>query len=303
MNRMFLHKTVFIAGSEKNAGKTTFLNYLLRRVRPVTTPAFLSIGVDGETRDLVFGTQKPRIFTEPGDFLVTTGEMLDLSDGLFELREVFPFRTALGRIVAAKTLRSGHVELVGPETNDQLAGILSYLRAREGIDTILVDGAAGRITQVAAESSADDPRSRSTIAGSFAYVLKVTPGNLNTAVDKLKRLTIMEDIPAFEPAGVKGKTFFVRGALTRQRADSIPDDAVNLVIDDFTKIFLDWRRLKRLAGKNKLHFRQKYDLLCAVLVLHDVSREDFLRISGNSMDAGRLFFNPYQDAGKGAGAA
>ena len=122
-------RTVFIVGSAKNAGKTTFLNYALSRLRPRGAVGFLSIGVDGEERDLVFGTPKPSIRAEAGDLLVTSDRMLQASELGWELLEAFPGSTVLGRLVLARVRRGGTVELCGPANNERLAPVLDAWRA------------------------------------------------------------------------------------------------------------------------------------------------------------------------------
>ncbi|MBR4980513.1 MAG: hypothetical protein IKY05_03315, partial [Bacteroidales bacterium] len=55
-------KSLSIVGLEKNTGKTVCLNYILERL-PSTgySVAVTSIGIDGESKDQVTGTQKPEI--------------------------------------------------------------------------------------------------------------------------------------------------------------------------------------------------------------------------------------------------
>ena len=56
----FRDRTTFILGSDKNVGKTTFLNLALSRLRTAgCRPAYLTIGVDGEKFDLISGARKP----------------------------------------------------------------------------------------------------------------------------------------------------------------------------------------------------------------------------------------------------
>ncbi|MFO7674212.1 MAG: hypothetical protein R6V74_10935, partial [Lutibacter sp.] len=142
ITEQLLNKTTFLVGNKKNAGKTTFLNYALAQVREVVRPAFFTIGIDGEPSDLIFDTPKPKVYTEIGDYVVTSGLMINKSDALFEIIHVFPYKTVLGRLVLAKTLRSGSIELVGSEDNKQLDEIVDYLRNEEHIKTIVIDGAA-----------------------------------------------------------------------------------------------------------------------------------------------------------------
>jgi hypothetical protein len=144
-----VNKTTFLVGNKKNAGKTTFLNYALTQLREVVQPAFFTIGIDGEANDLIFDTPKPKIYTETGDYVVTSSLMINKSDALFEIIHVFPYKTVLGRLALAKTLRSGTIELVGSEDNKQLAEIITHLRNEEHIKTMVIDGAASRVTQVA----------------------------------------------------------------------------------------------------------------------------------------------------------
>ena len=48
------YKSISFVGMEKNAGKTQTLNYVLSRLRTFSkTIAITSIGVDGETTDIV----------------------------------------------------------------------------------------------------------------------------------------------------------------------------------------------------------------------------------------------------------
>src|SRR4030065_941498 len=131
ITEQLINKTTFLVGNKKNAGKTTFLNYALTQLREVVQPAFFTIGIDGEANDLIFDTPKPKIYTETGDYVVTSGLMINKSDALFEIIHVFPYKTVLGRLVLAKTLRSGNIELVGSEDNKQLAEIVDYLRNEE----------------------------------------------------------------------------------------------------------------------------------------------------------------------------
>ncbi len=276
-------RTVFITGSEKNAGKTTFLNYALRSLRGETSPAFLTIGIDGETKDIIFGNPKPQIYTEPGDFLITTDSMISRSGGVFEIREVFPFRTVLGRLVLLKTLRGGFVELVGPEDNHQLSQVIRHLKEEEGCGTILIDGAVNRITQVAAGLDAG-----------FVFVSKISRQNFKSGTEKIKKLSILEKIPKLPENTDVSSAWFHKGALTETTMLSIPPDAKTVVIDDFTKIFLSLNQLKDLQNKKELFFRDVFDLLFIVANLAEVEKEEFLQSVEGYGITDKIVFNPYQ---------
>ena len=57
------YKTLSIVGMAKNAGKTTALNYLIEEADDEGIRlGITSTGRDGETQDLVTGTEKPKVF-------------------------------------------------------------------------------------------------------------------------------------------------------------------------------------------------------------------------------------------------
>ena len=207
-------RVTFIIGSKKNAGKTAFLNYALESLRPETGLAYLSVGVDGERTDAIFGHPKPQVRARKGDLLVTAETALPHSEASFEILNVYPSRTALGRLVLLRTLREGRVELIGPENNTQLSGILADLEKHKAA-TILVDGAVDRITQAASHKKAH-----------LVYVAKVEPENLQSALDTIKLLYAASKAPKYSnceqlfaaegPAILRqGDRVLIRGAVTR----------------------------------------------------------------------------------------
>jgi uncharacterized NAD-dependent epimerase/dehydratase family protein len=67
-----LGKTLGIAGTAKNTGKTTTLQAVVRAIRRSGTGVYLtSIGYDGEEVDTVTGLPKPKVVVEEGDMVAT----------------------------------------------------------------------------------------------------------------------------------------------------------------------------------------------------------------------------------------
>ena len=61
------YKVLSIVGMAKNAGKTTALNYILEEAMDEgMLLGVTSTGRDGESSDLVTGTEKPRVFLDAG---------------------------------------------------------------------------------------------------------------------------------------------------------------------------------------------------------------------------------------------
>jgi len=278
-------KTTFLVGNKKNAGKTTFLNYALKQVREVVAPTFFTIGIDGETSDLIFETPKPRVYTEIGDFVVTSDLMINKSDALFEIMHVFPYRTVLGRLVLAKTLRSGTVELVGSEDNKQLAEIVTFLKEEEQINSIIIDGAASRATQVASINNSN-----------FYYLIKLDQRSINADINKFKTIALISKFKCIDDIEkVEEKLVFeLKGALTESKLTQIPENCDVLLIDDFTKIFLTYSQIVELKSKLEIVYKIQYKLNSFVVILKDIIKEDFMKLLEQHTIKETILFNPYE---------
>jgi hypothetical protein len=276
-------RTVFIVGSRKNAGKTTFLNYAMNRLRGGGALGALSVGVDGESRDLIFGNPKPQVRAEKGDLLLCSDTALKAADLHCEILNVYPFRTAIGRPVLVRALRPGRAEISGPENNDQLAEILADMR-RHGAGTVFVDGAVDRITQAASAGRA-----------AFVYVAKVEPDNLDSSAAAIKLVWSASGVPLCR-AGEKlpEPVFIIDGALTAGRVPGKDVKRGTLVIEDPTKVFLGWQQWVELRSRFELRFGAKPELAAFIVNLCNVSRHDFEKKLALPALAERIIYNPYE---------
>lgn len=273
-------KTTFIVGNAKNAGKTTFLNYMLPLIRVSGNPfLYSSIGVDGEDFDSITNQRKPQIQAMKGDLVLSTNKALQNKG--FQIVEAFPFNTAAGQIVMGKATRQTKIELIGPEDNTSLSSILGLIKSRHQINTILIDGAVNRLTQL---SSAVNPV--------YVYIAKVDSRNINELTSELKRLSLFNEIPVWDNS--VPDAFEVKGALTETRLKEISVSMKTLVINDFTKIFLTLRGCQNLIQTRKIYFKYRIPMMFCVLNIKDISRqhcEELLSKIGLSID---ILFNPYQ---------
>jgi len=279
--RTLKDRTVFIVGSKKNAGKTTFLNYAMSRLRSAGRLGALSVGVDGETLDQVFGSPKPQVKALPGDLLLCAETSLGNADLHYEILNVYPFRTAIGRPVLVRALRPGRAEISGPENNSQLGEILADMR-RHGAGTVFIDGAVDRITQVAEGEKA-----------AFVYVAKVEPENLDSSCSAIKLMWAANAAPLWKAgARTAEPVTFIQGALTPGKIPPKPT-AGTLVAEDPTKIFLSWADWQQLNARFELRFARKPDLAAFIVNLYNVSRADFERKLGSAAPLARMIYNPY----------
>ena len=278
--QQFYKNTTFIVGNDKHTGKTTFLKYALMNLRERGyRPAYMSIGVDGEGYDFLHGTSKPTIIVQPGDIVVTSAHCLESSDAAYQILNVFPQVTVLGRMALVNIARSGFVELTGPENNQQLSAILDYIQNETEADTFLVDGAVNRLSQVSSNQSAG-----------FVMVMKVTASNLIQAAEQIRLLHLLIDLPS------RGNcdSMPITGALTESRLKAIPEDCKAISILDFTRVFLSYEQMQSLCDKYSVSIKNKFILRYFIVNLFDVDKAAFAKMLDDNIRQ-HVVFNPFME--------
>ena len=138
--------SVSIVGMAKNTGKTTCLNYIIERLYAEGKKiALTSIGVDGEERDVLYDTPKPRIVLHKGMVFVTSEKDFSECEFPAEILSMSERSTPLGRLVTARAKGSGKVVISGPSDSAWLQEVLSEL-PKFGVEITLVDGALSRMS-------------------------------------------------------------------------------------------------------------------------------------------------------------
>jgi hypothetical protein len=301
----FLGRVSFISGPGKNSGKTTFMNRaacLARRAAlesGLPPPALLTVGYDGETRDYLSGARKPSVPVEAGDLFVSAERFLREGGSSPEILDAAPGRSALGRLCVARAHRAGAVALVGPESNAQLDWLLGRIVDGGLSSCALVDGAVNRITQLAGRPDA-----------TLIYSLRIDRAGLESSLIKIRRMALLMDLPlAAEPpaadplASSAEGGFAFKGALTADGLSLVPEQARRLVVDDFTKIFLDYSALTALLRERSLLVRSRPRFGAFSLITRGLADDLVLeRLEGLSIQ-GRpigeyLGFNPYAETVK-----
>lgn len=138
------YKSISFVGMEKNAGKTQTLNYVLGRLRTFYNIklALTSIGVDGETVDIVTSSSKPEIEIYPDTTFITSQALYAQKEIVSAIEEISKETTALGKLITAKAITRGKVLLGGPSNNKSLKEFIEKLTQTH--DITLVDGALSR---------------------------------------------------------------------------------------------------------------------------------------------------------------
>ncbi len=220
------YKTISIVGMAKNVGKTTTLNYILKSFFQIKKIGLTSIGMDGELKDTVTSTMKPRIYIESGTIVATSARCLSNCDFTIQILETTNISTPLGEIVIVKALSDGYALVAGPSYNKQIRGIFDIF-LKYGVDKILIDGAINRM------SSADSYISEATIlctGASYSSQINNVVANTSHFVDLLS-LNVIDNF-------------------TEKLANKLMTEAqVSLIYDDFS--------FKKLTMKTALNSSKK----------------------------------------------
>lgn len=262
------YKSISFVGMEKNAGKTQTLNYVLSRLRTFSkTIALTSIGVDGETLDIVTSTSKPEIEIYPNTTFITSQALYPQREIVSAIEEMSTQTTALGRLIKAKAITQGKILLAGPSDTVNLKKLIEKLE--KNTDLILIDGALSRksfgspsITQAMILSTGASLSASLNVVvkkTKFIYQMTQLPQYEGKHADQLQQIEngiyaiidegiIDLEIPSLmmidkykDKIFTYGKRLFVAGALNDKfvqllKIQKNPQE-IEIIIKDFTKIF------------------------------------------------------------------
>lgn len=138
------YKTLSIVGMAKNAGKTTALNFLIEEAMDEGVRlGITSTGRDGETQDLVTGTEKPRVYLDTDTIVSVPSQLYELADAGLEILKKTSYSTAIGELLICRVADAGYVQIAGPvmtaETKKLCDDMFGF-----GCDLIMIDGAIDR---------------------------------------------------------------------------------------------------------------------------------------------------------------
>jgi len=252
------YTSVSIIGMAKNVGKTTTLNYLVESFNQNRTRlALTSIGRDGESIDVVTGTQKPKIFIQKGTMIATAEALLGFCDITKEILLTTEINTPLGRIIIVRALSDGFVQLGGPSITSQMSALL-VLFEELGADKVIVDGALNRKTL------ASPSVTEATILCTGASLDR----NLHTVVEETQHLVSLLTLPKLDDKEILAELehvkdekvtkqenyIYIRGAVSDAFINNLVMSGthlkgVYLIAEDASKIFIKPDTYKKLMVK------------------------------------------------------
>lgn len=281
------YKTLSIVGMAKNAGKTTALNYLIEEADDeAITLGITSTGRDGETQDLVTGTEKPKVFLYEDTIVSVPTQLYDLAEAGLEIVRKSEYRTSIGDLLLCRVADSGYVQIAGPVATMHTKKMCEEM-FEMGCELILIDGAIDRKSIASPETSdaiilstgAVLSRSMKKVIEDTAHIIELyslpeleastarTLIEANMTKDKILIIRGAEVEVLDLTTGLGASRFideaiddatdyvYIPGAFTNSViADINPSKLkrVNFVLKDPTKIFInpmDWGRMRKRKFK------------------------------------------------------
>lgn len=276
------YPSVSIVGMAKNAGKTECLNHILRETQSKAYKlGVTSIGVDGESKDIVTETGKPEITLSEGTLFVTSEKHYAMRRMTSEVVDVSPRHTSLGRLVTARVVTGGKIMLSGPPDTATLREVITDLHCR-GASTVLIDGALSRLSlsspavadaMVLATGAAVAPGISNIVEKTkFVYDLISLEEVDEKSAQSLRHIRsgiwAIDDDDNLHDLGVRtafmlesakerffdyGTKFFVAGAVTDKLLEFLRKqkrcDGTTLIMRDFTRLFSTPQNYRSFIGK------------------------------------------------------
>lgn len=187
------YKTLSIVGMAKNAGKTTAMNFLIEEAMDEGIAlGITSIGRDGESQDVVTGTEKPKIYLDQDTIVTVPTQLYDLADAGLEILKKTKYSTPMGDLLICRVADSGYVQIAGPpaamDTKRVCEEMMQY-----GCELILIDGAIDR-------KSIASPETSDAIILSTGAVLS---RSMRKVVDETAHIVNLYSIPELEEGDVR----------------------------------------------------------------------------------------------------
>ncbi|MBE6989620.1 MAG: hypothetical protein E7426_02605 [Ruminococcaceae bacterium] len=288
-------RTMSIVGMCKNAGKTTVLNWLLAHSGRERVLGLTSIGRDGESTDVVTGTEKPSIFVPSGTLIATARDMLRLGDITLEVLMTTGIPTPVGEVVIVRARSDGYVQLAGPSITTQLKTVSRHFFDL-GADQSIIDGALGR-KSLGARAVAEGVI-LCTGASYHMSMEKVVADTVN--IYRIMNIPRAETLPA-ETEGTLADALkqngeaLISGALTDSMVVPLLRSGLlrggRLVVKDPSKVLLSTDTLDKLAARSvALETEEAARTLC--VTINPVSaygwrfdKDAFLRAMSEAVDA------------------
>jgi RecA/RadA recombinase len=264
-----------VAGYGKGSGKTTFFNAALVEAQKHGPVGAFTIGFEGAKAS----PSITRVW--PGDVVITTVALARAAEARLEVLEVLGGRSAIGPLCVARAVRGGTASLVGPEHFSQLASAIEFVQGNGLVESILIDGAAGRLTQAGAIPNAQ-----------LVYCARADSANIKRVAMHIEMISALAALPLDDGEMPLADSMQINGPLTAALIETIPAEITRLSIDAFCDCFLDEATFRRMSKRFAISVRRRVPLLGFVVALMNVRRNTFLEAAPTI--SGAIVFNPLE---------
>jgi len=267
--------TVF-TGFGKGSGKTVLFGAAVAEAQRTGPVGIFTIGFDGAN------DKSPVIKLKPKDVIITSVPLARAAYAVLDIVETLPGRSAIGRLCLARAVRAGVAAPVGPEHFSQLVSAIDFIRQNKLVNSVLIDGAAGRITQVSALPDSQ-----------FLYCARADVANYQRVAENIELISALLSLP-LDDSGQKDTDCKLRveGPLTMPILESIPKGITQISIGAFSDCFLDAASFGRTSRRYKISVRRHVPLLGFVVALRNLNREVFLDAVPSA--SSKIVFNPFE---------
>lgn len=260
------YKSISVVGMAKNAGKTECLKYILENFKYRGEQlAITSIGVDGESKDIVFDSPKPELTFYENMWVLTSETHYRQRKAVAEILNISQEQTAMGRLVLSNIIVPGKMIISGPSHTRGLIKFIQEVPSK----TVLIDGALSRM------SLASPAVAQAMILCTGAAVSK----NLSTLVQKTKYQVELISLPSYSGIAYQGliqpptETSFAMNSL----ASVVENDDLHRrkgvwAMDEDGKL-IDLHIPSILLAKNN---KEKFDRPYPYLFLSGLVNDDFI---------------------------
>jgi hypothetical protein len=175
-------KLAAIVGLSKNAGKTTFLNWIVSKFADKKI-GIITTGRDGEDNDLVGGHKKPKVLVPAGSFFSTGEKVIKREANSIKIITKLPYIAGGQRLWLVQATEQIYSEIIGPATAfDQVE--LAKKIISLGANHVFIDGSLDR-KSIALSDEID----------ALILVAGASGGDLNYINKEISRIALLADFP------------------------------------------------------------------------------------------------------------
>lgn len=178
-------RVLAIVGTSKNAGKTSFLNWLVKNLSSLKI-AVTTTGRDGEDNDLVTGAKKPKLILNKDTCFTSFDYVANQQKHQLRILEKTDYRTIGKRLFIYKALENIETEVVGPSNISEQSKLVDYFLTQDS-DLIIVDGSLDRKSICLSEYITD-----------IILVIGASYGSLEEITQQARLLRMFTQFPVYD---------------------------------------------------------------------------------------------------------